>query len=163
MVYSKITKAVRRVEMKKYVFWRCGCFLAMKVQANLMRYSIVKAVRPIAASSLVLGRYLRVSMKTLYVTPLGSKPGLAIPIKAGTWPTAMLMADPVMKAEMETKGIKSTIHPTRKSPMAVMIHPAMTAKDEARTWPSNFGWVFAALATIWPTKVDMTATGYTGC
>lgn len=65
-----------------------------------------------------------------------------------------------MNAEMETSGIRSTIHPQRTSPMKKIIQPAMTDKAEAISWPGMSGWVSFALVRTSPTRVDITATGY---
>ena len=86
-----------------------------------------------------------------------SKP--VIPIRFGTCPTAMLMAEPVMKAEIAVKEMKSTIQPQRARPMKEMMAPATIARAEATTWPGISGLVSWTLSTIFPTKVDMTATG----
>ena len=56
-----------------------------------------------------------------------------MPISAGTCPTAMLIADPVINAEMAARGIKSTIRPPRMRPMKEMMAPATTANAEATT------------------------------
>lgn len=128
------------------------------MQADLIRYSIARAVRPIAASSVVWGRPFKVLMMTLYVEARVSKP--VIPIKVGTWPAAMLMADPVMKADIETRGIRSTIRPKRANPIATMMAPAIIAMHPAISAGATFGWVFLALVMIFPTSVDTTATGF---
>ena len=65
-----------------------------------------------------------------------------------------------MKAEMAAKGMKSTIHPQRMSPIKQIIAPAMTASADATTCPGIEGSFFAALDTILPTIVEATATGY---
>lgn len=84
-----------------------------------------------------------------------------MPIKPGTWPTAMLSAEPVIKAEMAAKEMKSTIQPARIRPMKVMMLPAIIARAEAMTCPGMLGSVFATFVTTLPTMVDITATGYT--
>ena len=65
MVYSKMTKAVLNVERKKKSLALPGSFFAAKLQTDRMRYSMSRAVRPIAASSWVLPRCLRLLMTTL--------------------------------------------------------------------------------------------------
>src|SRR6266498_5494783 len=64
-----------------------------------------------------------------------------------------------MKAEMALRGIKSTIHPQRTKPIKQMIAPAMIATAEATTCPGMSGWLSATLLTMFPVRVDMTATG----
>jgi hypothetical protein len=147
-VYSRITNAVRSVEMKKYSLARCGCFLAMCVQTPLTRYRSSSDVRPKAASIDVVGRPLSVLMMTLYgasrvLTPL-------MPISLGTWPAAMLTAEPVMKAQMDGSGMNSTTQPRRARPRKQMMAPAMMARAEAMTWPGTSGRRSAALNTTSP-------------
>jgi hypothetical protein len=72
----------------------------------------------------------------------------------------MLRADPVMNAEIETRGMRSTIQPHRMRPMNTIMHPAMTARHEAMTCPGTSGLVLAAFTRIFPTRVDITATGF---
>lgn len=124
-----------------------------------MKYSIARAVTPMAASKFECLSCFKVLMMTRYV---GSRVfrSLLMPIIVGTWPAAMLMADPVMNAVMEVREIKSTIHPIRRRPIATMIHPQITAKADAITCPSISGLMSWALITTLPTIVDMTATGY---
>lgn len=57
--------------------------------------------------------------------------GKEMPIMVGTWPTRMLMADPVMKADRATSGIMSTIHPRRIAPMKRTMAPQRMARAEA--------------------------------
>jgi len=83
-------------------------------------------------------------------------------MRVGTWPTAMFSADPVMKAEMDTNGMRSTIQPQRMRPMKTMMQPAMTARAVAISAEGTSGWVILAFTKIWPTSVDMTATGCRG-
>lgn len=71
----------------------------------------------------------------------------------------MFKADPVMKAEIDVKDMRSTIQPQRRSPIAQMMPPATTARAEAITCPGISGFEMAALSTILPTIWDMTATG----
>jgi hypothetical protein len=80
-------------------------------------------------------------------------------MRVGTWPTAMFSAEPVMKAEMETSGIRSTIQPHRMRPMKIMMQPAMTARAQAISDDGTVGWLTLAFTRIWPTSVDITATG----
>lgn len=95
---------------------------------------------------------------TRYVESREEKP--VRPIKAGIWPTAMLRAEPVMKAEMAVSEIRSTIQPQRARPMAIMMHPDINAKADATTLDGISGFVTFTLVTMLPTIVDMTATGY---
>ena len=96
-------------------------------------------------------------MTTRYVESREEKP--VSPSKAGTWPTAMLRAEPVMKAEMAVSEIRSTIQPQRTMPMANMMHPAINAKADATTFGGNSGFVTPTWVTMEPTSVDITATG----
>lgn len=97
-------------------------------------------------------------MTTRYVESREEKP--VRPIKAGTWPTAMLRAEPVMKAEMAVSEIRSTIQPQRARPMATMMHPAINAKADAMTVGGMSGFVTFAAVMMLPTSNDTTATGY---
>lgn len=45
----------------------------------------------------------------------------------------MLMAEPVMKADMAVNGMKSTIHPQRIRPIKQMMEPEIRASAEATT------------------------------
>lgn len=73
-----------------------------------------------------------------------------IPIKLGTWPAAMLIAEPVIKADIATSGMRSTIQPTRINPMKMIIQPAITAKAEAMTCDGISGSDSLARSVIWP-------------
>ena len=117
--------------MKKNCLLRDGYRLAAKLQAERMRYNMANAVNPIAASSCVRPKCLRMWTKTKYVASRVEKP--VMPIMVGTCPTAMLMADPVMKAATDAKEMKSTIQPQRMRPMKHMMAPQMMAKAEAIT------------------------------
>lgn len=97
-------------------------------------------------------------MMTRYVGARVSR-SLLMPIIVGTWPAAMLIADPVMNAVIEVSEIKSTIHPIRSRPIVTMIAPQSTANAEAITCPGIVGSMAFALITTLPTIVDMTATG----
>lgn len=70
-------------------------------------------------------------MTTLYVDSRLEKP--VMPISAGTCPTEILMADPVMNADMAANEMKSTIRPRRTNPMKQMMAPATIASAEAIT------------------------------
>ena len=65
-----------------------------------------------------------------------------------------------MKAEIDTSGMRSTIQPQRTRPMKMMMLPAMTARAVAISAEGICGWLTWAFTRIWPTSVDMTATGY---
>jgi len=52
------------------------------------------------------------------------------------------------------------MRPRRVRPIAIMMHPEITARHEAMTCPGISGSDLAAFATICPVRVDMTATGY---
>lgn len=67
---------------KNQSFFLFACFFAMKLQKERMAYSMNKALKPMAASSFVRGRALRVSMMTRYVGPRVLTP--VIPMSAGT-------------------------------------------------------------------------------
>ena len=71
----------------------------------------------------------------------------------------MLRAEPVIKAEMAVRGMKSTIQPQRTRPMKQMMAPAITAGADATTCPGISGCSAATLLTTLPVIVDMTATG----
>lgn len=124
-----------------------------------MRYNKNNAVNPMAASSFVPPRCLRILMNTLYEDSRVSNP--VMPIKFGTCPTAILMADPVMKAEMAGKEMNSTMKPNRARPRKEMMTPQMIASAEATTWAGYSGFVLATSVTTSPTRSDITATGYT--
>lgn len=153
-----MTKTVRSVERKKYNFCREGFFLAAYLSADRMAYRRNRDVRPIAASSFVRGSPCSQWMKTKYVEARVSNP--EIPIRAGNCPTAILSAEPVMNAEIDTRGIRSTIQPIRIRPMKKMTHPEMTANAVAISALSTLGWLFDAATRILPTRVEATATGY---
>ena len=77
---------------------------------------------------------------------------------------AMLMAEPVMKAEIAISGMKSTIQPQRIKPMNRMIAPQITAKAEAISGGGiGVVWLWLTLVIIFPTSVDITATGFGRC
>lgn len=63
--------------------------------------------------------------------------GKVSPSKVGVWATRMLIAEPVMYADSDTRGIMSTIHPIRTKPMKKTIAPERTAKADA-IWN---GWI----------------------
>ena len=112
-----------------------------------------------AASMVELGRYFKVLIMTKYVEARVLKEAVS-PNNVGTWPAAMLIADPVIKAEIAVRGMKSTIHPHRINPMKQTIEPAIIAKAEAMTGPGTSGWVACTWRMTFPVRVDMTATGY---
>ena len=64
-VYSKMTKAVRKVARKKKVFLLFGYRRAAKLHALRMMYSIASALKPMAAFRSVLGSPFSVFIKTL--------------------------------------------------------------------------------------------------
>lgn len=97
-------------------------------------------------------------MTTRYVESRGEKP--VRPIKVGTWPTAIFRAEPVMKADIDVSDIRSTIQPHRARPIAKIIHPEISARADATTFGGMSGCVAFTLNTMFPTIVDMTATGY---
>lgn len=153
-VNSKSTNAVLSVAKKNQVFCCSGNFLVRKDVVNhLNRYSKNSADRPIAASSFVEGRCLKLLMMTKYVGPRVLNPDM--PIKFETCPAAMLMAEPVMNAAIAVSGIYSTTKPSRNSPNKVTMEPAMSARPDAMACPERCG----EDAITFPTSVDMTATG----
>lgn len=153
-VNSKSTNAVLRVARKNHVFCCCGYFLARNDVVNhLNRYSKNSADSPIAASSFVDGRCLKLLMMTRYVGPRVLNP--VMPIKFETCPAAMLMAEPVMNAAIAVSGIYSTTNPSRSRPSPVTIEPAMSARPDAIACAGRCG----DSAMTFPTSVDMTATG----
>jgi hypothetical protein len=97
-------------------------------------------------------------MTTLYVASRVENP--VIPIMVGTWPTAMLRAEPVMYAQIAASEMNSTSQPSRARPRKHTIEPAIIAREEAMisagTWPWSF---FEAVVTTVPVTVDRTATG----
>lgn len=97
-------------------------------------------------------------MMTRYVESREEKP--VCPIRAGTWPAAILRAEPVMKAEIAVSEIRSTIQPQRVRPIVTMMHPDTKAKADATTFGGISGLVPFTWVTMLPTIVDMTATGY---
>lgn len=111
---------------------------------------------PMAASSLALGRALRVLMMTRYVASRVLTP--VIPNRPATWPDAMLMAEPVMKAPIATSGINSTIQPNLMSPKKRRTTPEIRARLRAIASPSSSGCTFCTERMMFPTMVDMTAT-----
>lgn len=70
-------------------------------------------------------------MTTRYVESRVEKP--VIPIKVGTWPTQILMADPVMNAEIEVREMKSTSQPRRARPKKQTMAPTMIESADAIT------------------------------
>lgn len=81
------------------------------------------------------------------------------PSIVGICPAAMLIAEPVINAEIAHSGMKSTIQPARIKPMKRTIEPAIIASAEAITWPGMEGATSRAWRTMLPVTVDMTATG----
>jgi len=128
-----MTKAVRKVARKKKVFLLFGYRLAAKLHALRMMYSIASALKPMAAFRSVLGSPFNVFINTLYVASRVEKP--VIPIIVGIWPTAMLIAEPVMKAEMAVSEMNSTNHPSLARPMKQTIEPAIRASADATCQP----------------------------
>jgi hypothetical protein len=124
-----MTKAVRRVFRKKKVFALLGNRFARKLHVKRIKYSRKRAVRPNEALRSVRPRCLRMLMITLYVDSRVEKP--LIPIMAGICPTAILIAEPVMNADMAGREIKSTIHPSRAKPRKRTMEPEIIAKEDA--------------------------------
>jgi hypothetical protein len=65
-----------------------------------------------------------------------------------------------MKAEIAVSGMRSTIQPHQARPVAMMMHPAISANADAMTFAGISGLVCLACRTTFPTTVDITATGY---
>lgn len=61
------------------------------------------------------------------------------PIMVGTCPAAMLIADPVMNAEMAARVMNSVTQPSLANPRKQMIPPQITARADATTWPGTLG------------------------
>lgn len=94
---------------------------------------------------------------TLYVASRVEKP--VIPIMVGTCPAAMLIAEPVMKAEIAGSEITSTIQPKRARPRKSTIEPAMMANEDPMTSREALTPVASAFKITLPVTVDSTATG----
>lgn len=77
----------------------------------------------------------------------------------GTWPTAMLRAEPVMNAQIEASEINSTSQPSRARPRKHTMEPAIIAREEAIISAGTPWSFFEALVTTFPVTVDRTATG----
>ena len=126
----------------------------------------------------VLGRPLRVLIMTWYVAArvLGcniSKPisrrkekekiahlKPVMPMRPGTWPTAMLMAEPVMKPLTAGAGMNSTSQPIRRRPTPRTMQPVKKANNVAISGPDHsFGWCASTCWIICATVTDITATG----
>lgn len=123
-----------------------------------MMYSIARAVRPIAALRLVSGKCLNELMITLYVASRVLNFVLN-PIMVGTCPAAMLIADPVMKAEMAARVMNSVSQPSLANPRKQMIPPQTMARADATTWAGTLGSFLWTSVMTFPVMVDMTATG----
>lgn len=123
-----------------------------------MKYRRNSAVSPNEASRFVFPRCLRVLMMTLYVASRVEK-ALLKPIIVGICPAAILMAEPVMKAEIAGREMTSTIQPSRAKPKKSTMEPAMIANEEAITSRDASTPVASALSTTLPVTVDKTATG----
>jgi hypothetical protein len=82
-----------------------------------------------------------------------------MPIMAGTCPTAILIAEPVIKAEMAGKEIKSTIHPSRANPRKRTMAPEMMAREDATISLGTPGNLSSAFRMTEPVTVERTATG----
>jgi len=96
-----------------------------------------RADSPIAASTLVLGRPFRVLM-------MRSKGAFRvlmpeIPIDAGSSPTAMLIAAPVMEGVVDTRRMNSTIHPALVRQMRSRKVPKMRSNPRAISSGPNSG------------------------
>jgi hypothetical protein len=152
-----MTKAVRNVLRKKNVFALLGKRFARALQVNRIKYSRNNAVRPKEALRFVRPRCFRMLMTTLYVGSRVEKP--VIPIRAGTCPTAMLMAEPVMKADIAGSDIRSTIHPSLAKPKKRTIAPEMMAREDATISLGTPGSLSSAFKMTDPVTVERTATG----
>lgn len=104
------------------------------------------------------GRFFKVLMMTLYVASRVLTP--VMPIKAGTWPAAMLIAEPVMKALIAARVMNSTIQPRRARPRKRTMEPPMIARADAVTSGATSGSLSCTLSTTFPVTVDKTATGF---
>jgi len=113
-----------------------------------MKYSVVRAVRPMAASSVVRDRPCRERMKMRYGGSRVGKP--VMPSIAGICPAMMVRADPAMKADSAVSGMRSTIHPHRIRPTNNTMLPARMAKAEAMTWAGTSGNAVLMSATTPP-------------
>lgn len=82
-----------------------------------------------------------------------------MPIIAGIWPTAILMADPVMKALIAARVMNSTIQPRRARPRKSTMAPEMMAKADAMISAGTSGSFSVADNTTFPVTTDNTATG----
>jgi hypothetical protein len=122
-----------------------------------MRYSKKRAVRPNEAFKSVRPRCFKMLMMTLYGDSRVENP--VIPISAGTCPTAILIAEPVMKAEMAGREIKSTIQPRRANPRKRTMAPEMMAREDATMSRGTPGSLSSAFKITEPVTVDRTATG----
>ena len=79
----------------------------------------------------------------------------------GTWPTAMLRAEPVMNAQIEASEINSTSQPSRARPRKHTMEPAIIAREEAIISAGTRPWSFFKTSlTTFPVTVDRTATGW---
>lgn len=122
-----------------------------------MKYKRKSEVRPKDAFRSVLPRCLSVLMMTLYVASRVENP--VIPIMVGTCPAAILMAEPVIKAEIAGSEMTSTIHPKRARPRKSTIEPAIIASEDPITSREALTPVASAFRITLPVTVDNTATG----
>jgi hypothetical protein len=152
-----MTKAVLKVLRKKNIFALLGYFFARNPQVQRIRYKRKRAVRPKEALRFVVPRCFRQLMMTLYVASRLEKP--LRPIKSGTCPTAMFIAEPVINADMAGREIRSTIHPRRARPRKRTIAPEMIARDDATISLGTPGRRSSALRITDPVTVERTATG----
>ena len=85
-------------------------------------------------TSNVAARVLRCNISTSIMENGKEKYGHlkpVMPMRPGTWPTAMLRAEPVMKPLTAGKGMNSTSQPRRRSPSPRTIEPVKKAKTVA--------------------------------
>lgn len=139
IVNSRMINTVRRAERKKKSFARCGNFCTQKVHTLRIKYSMIKADIPIAASYFFAdGRFFKLSMIIWYAGPRLLKSAVS-PSRVLTCPAQMVIADPVIKEAIDGRGIKSTMNPSRAKPMKVTILPQMIVIDMAICGPGILG------------------------
>jgi len=73
--------------------------------------------------------FVQVLMNTRYAGSVDFTP--RIPRSDGVWPSAIVIAEPVMNAETAGNAMKSTSHPKRRRPITVTIAPEIMASEEA--------------------------------
>jgi hypothetical protein len=83
-----------------------------------------------------------------------------IPIRPGTWPATIFIADPVINPLTAGVGMNSTSQPRRKRPIPSTINPQTKASVVAISGPDHLPGCAASTARItWATVSDITATG----